>query len=163
MLSFYFVDKDYVNYLRKFDSKVPTLDYVTHDKFFCGVVLSIGGIKYYAPISHDITKQRTNFIIYHRDQEISSIKFSFMIPVPDDVVHRMDFNEIEKTDCKYADLLRTEYEYCRAHTSEIYNKAEAVYKIGTNPRHKLNTVCCDYNTLESVYLQYGKQTENNIP
>ncbi len=36
MLAFYYVDKDYADYLREFEPKVPVLDYERYDKFFCG-------------------------------------------------------------------------------------------------------------------------------
>lgn len=154
MFAFYYVDKNYVNYLYQFDSKVPTLNYDSHDKFFCGVVLTINNIKYYAPVSHDTQKQQTNFLIKHKGNVISSIKFSFMIPVPDYALTKMDFNEIAKTDNKYADLLRTEYSYCSSHKKEIMAKAASVYRIGINKNHKLNSVCCDFKKLELEYMNY---------
>lgn len=154
MLSFYYVNKDYVDYLRQFDSKVPTLNYDTHDKFFCGIVLNVGEIKYYVPVSHDTSRQQTSLLIYDGVRAISSLKFAFMIPVPISKINRIDFNEIAKTDTKYADLLRAEYSYCSSHRNEIYNKASSVYRIGCNKNHRLSGVCCDFKKLEEKYTDY---------
>ena len=154
MLDFYYVEKSYVDFLRQFDPQVPSLEYVTHDKFFCGVVFNINNIKYYAPISHDTKKQQTNIIIENKGQKISSIKFSFMIPVPNDVLTKIDFNEIAKTDIKYANLLRAEYKYCSSHVNDIQAKANAVYKIGLNTKHQLHHVCCKFKDLESIMTKY---------
>ena len=81
MLYFYYVNKEYANFLRQDDEKVPNLNYDSHDKFFCGVVFEINGFKYDAPISHETVKQQTSLIIYDKGRAISSIKFAFMIPV----------------------------------------------------------------------------------
>ena len=155
MLSFYYVDKEYASYLRQFDSKVPSLDYDNHNKFFCGIVLNVNNIKYYVPVSHDITKQQTSLIIYDKGRGISSLKFAFMIPVPNSKITRIDFNQIAKKDSKYADLLRAEYYYCSSHEAEILKKAKSVYKIGCNQKHKLHGVCCKFPLLEEKLEDYN--------
>ena len=85
-LDFYEVSADYIAYLVKFDSKVPHIDYSqssNHDKFMCGIVLSVNGYDYFAPISSFAVQQRTNMIIKNENGKgISSIRFSFMIPIP---------------------------------------------------------------------------------
>ena len=53
-----------------------------------------------------------------------------MIPVPDNVLTKINFNEIAKTDINYANLLRAEHKYCSSHVNDIQAKAIAVYKIG---------------------------------
>lgn len=156
MLSFYYIDKDYADYLRQYDTKVPALNYETHDKFFCGVVLSVNENKYYVPISHDTSKQQTSILIADKKRIISSLKFSFMIPVPDSVITRIDFNKIAEKDKKYADLLMAEYEFCAANKERLIKKAEAVYRIGCNQNHKLHSVCCNFLLLEEKSNEYKK-------
>lgn len=70
------------------------------------------------------------------------------------LLERLDFNEIAKTDSKYAALLRTEYRYCSAHKNQIIKKASAVYRIGCNNKHKLNHLCCDFKKLEYSARKY---------
>ena len=36
----------------------------------------------------------------------------------------------------------------------IYEKAHAVYKIGTNKSHRLNYTCCDFKLLEEHYKEF---------
>ena len=159
MLNFYYVNKDYADYLRQTDNKVPELEYDSNDKFFCGIVLSVNGISYYAPISHDTQYQQTSLLIKDKGKSISSIKFAFMIPVSPNQLNRIDFSEVEKTDKKYADLLRAEYRYCASHKTDINEKALKVYAIGCNPSHRLNSVCCNFKKLEEAMVSF--QTSNN--
>jgi len=89
-LNFYEVSADYITYLLKFDSKVvPHIDYSKtsqHDKFMCGIVLFVNGHDYFATISSFAVPQRTNMIIKNeKGKPISSIRFSFMLPVPSGV------------------------------------------------------------------------------
>ncbi|MCL2399400.1 MAG: type III toxin-antitoxin system ToxN/AbiQ family toxin [Defluviitaleaceae bacterium] len=89
-LDFYEASVGYIAYLYKFDSKVPLVGYSKtskHDKFMCGIVLSVNGHDYFAPISSFVVQQRTNIVIKNeKDKPISSIWFSFMTPVLSGVV-----------------------------------------------------------------------------
>lgn len=147
-----------MDFLRQFDSQVPSLNYNTHDKFFCGIVLRIENINYYAPISHDTSKLQTSIVIKDKDRALSSIKFSFMVPAPNDVITRINFKEIAKMDQKYADLLQAEYAFCSKNAEKIYKKAESVYRIGCNEKHALFHICCKYKILEQHMNEYGNNT-----
>lgn len=153
MLLFYHVDQSYADKLREADGKVPNLGYQTHEKFFCGVVLEIDGMKYYAPISHDTKARQTTFVIYRRKRPLSSIKFSYMIPVPESAIELMDLEAIAEIDQKYSDLLQMERAYLDEHETEILKRAKAVYKIGCNKNHVLNKYCCDFKKLEEKMKQ----------
>lgn len=154
MLKFYDIDENYVRYLQSIDNQVPNIHYSTNNKFVCGVVLNIDGINYYAPISHTTKKYKTSMLIYNEFIPISSIRFSFMIPAYDKVLTELNFSDISKRDEKYADLLKAEYDYCRKNKSNIYKKAQSVYKIGCNKNHRLNYTCCDFKKLENEYMKY---------
>jgi len=75
------------------------------------------------------------------------------------VLTEKDFKSIDSTDKLYADLLRTEYDFCLSHKSEILKKAQDVYKIGCNKNHWLNYTCCDFPLLENAYLEYITKKE----
>ena len=155
MLSFYDVDQNYVAFLRKTDKKVPNIQYNSNNKFVCGIVLSINGINYYAPVSHFNKKQQTNFLIYNKDNlPIASVRFSFMFPAKPKVLTKKNFNQIAKINKPYADLLSTEWSYCSAHINVLKAKAMSVYKIGCNKQHILNYTCCDFLKLEKIYANY---------
>lgn len=124
-LKFYEVDKTYVAYLKRFDSKIPNISYDKHDKFICGVLLNINEMNYYAPISSFNRQQRTNILIKNRKGEVtSSIRLSFMFPVPDDQVKVLDFSKEEGF---YKYLLMEENAFCNRHADEIRSKAEYIY------------------------------------
>lgn len=154
MIAFFDVDIDYIKFLKQFDSKVPNIIYEGNNKFVCGIVLSINGINYYAPISHLTSRQQTNMRIFDGDRVISTIRFSFMFPAPDFVLHKKDFSKISEYDKKYADLLETEYEYCKMHIDDIQKKAQSIYNIGCNKEHILNKNCIDFKLLEEHYQEY---------
>lgn len=97
-MKFYDIDEGYVKYLQTIDPQVPNIHYNTNNKFVCGVVLEIDGIKYYAPISHTTRKFQTSMLIYDGNRSISSIRFSFMIPAYAEVLVQKNFSHIAKID-----------------------------------------------------------------
>lgn len=155
MLRFYDIDPAYANYLRQFDSRIPNITYTMNSKFVCGIVLSIAGHNYFAPISSNKTRQQTNILIQDDNGTVlSSIKFSFMFPAPNSVISIKDFRAIRATDAAYADLLEKEYEFCRKNEQAIRDKARKVYGIGCNPNHVLHRHCCDFRLLETKYDEW---------
>ena len=154
MLKFYDIDKNYINFLKTIDTQVPDIEYSSNNKFVCGIVLEINGVKYYAPISHKTDKQQTNLQIFDKGRPISTIRFSFMIPAYDEVLKIKDFKSIAQSDPNYAALLHAEYSYCSSHLNDIKAKALAVYNIGCNKNHRLNYTCCDFKKLEEHYTEY---------
>lgn len=156
MLRFYDIDESYIQFLKTIDKQVPNVKYDSNNKFVCGVVLDINGVKYYAPISHKTDKQQTSLQIFDNGIPISTIRFSFMIPAFDDVLTVKNFKDIAKVNPPYASLLQAEYSYCSSHIKDIEAKALAVYKIGCNKNHRLNFTCCDFKKLEEKYMDYKK-------
>ena len=154
MLKFYDIDENYIQFLKTIDRQVPDVKYDSNNKFVCGVVLKINGVKYYAPISHKTDKQQTNLQIFDNGVPISTIRFSFMIPAFDEVLTYKDFKDVAKSNFAYASLLHAEYSYCSYHKKDIMDKALTVYRIGCNKNHKLNYTCCDFKKLEEHYMDY---------
>lgn len=153
---FYEVSDEYREYLRSKEEKVPKNDYDDNNKFFCGIVLEIEGYKYYAPISSFKTKQKTNLLIYDpedREKCLSSIRFSFMIPVPESQLKYKDFS---REDLPYMNLLIKEYNYCKEIKDDIYKVANRVYTFGTNKDNPLSNNCCDFKLLEEMHDEYIK-------
>jgi protein AbiQ len=142
-LSFYDVKENYISYLKKFDNKIPNVKYDNGNKFFCGVVLQINDFKYYAPISSFKKKQKTNILIYDKDKIISSIRFSFMFPVPDSQLSIKNINE-----SKDKNLLLKELKYCNSIREIVLKNAKRVYRYGTNPNHIYFNNCCNFKILE---------------
>lgn len=160
-LNFYEVKEEYLDYLKQYEDKIPNNNNNQHVKFFCGVVIDINGYKYYAPLSSKTIKQQTSIIIYDQKKEISSIKFSFMIPVPEMCLSVKSIKN--EKDEKYKRLLMKEYNYCKKHKYNIYKIANKTYKIGKNKEHKLHDVCCNFELLENLHDIYINENENTDP
>ena len=157
MIDFYEIDSSYLDYLRQYDSRVPATGYNKHEKFFCGIVLTVcDDVLYYAPVSHFKQIQRTNFPIYDKDDVtiLSTVRLCFMIPVMPSVITRINLHELYAADPAYAILVDKEYSYCSKHEEQLNKRAQAVYKIGCNKKHRFNDLCCDFKKLEGVYRNY---------
>jgi protein AbiQ len=153
-LNFYEVDNNYVNYLKNFDKQIPDIHYAKFNKFVCGIVLTINGFNYFAPVSSFKKQQRTNFLILDKGRPISSIRFCFMFPAPDEVIQLKDFTSV---DPKYRDLLNAEIKYCNKNIDKILKMAKDVYKIGLNRRHPLAFACCDFRLLEIACKEFEER------
>lgn len=95
-LSFFDVNKDYVEYLQQIEidnrgfTRVPDMEYSGRQKFLCGVVLTVNNFKYYVPVSSYKTKQSENILIVIDNDRYNKIKgslrFNYMFPVADEYI-----------------------------------------------------------------------------
>lgn len=152
MLDFYTIDNDYLDYLHAVDNKVPLHRYDTYAKFFCGIVLQFNDVYYFAPVSSFNKQQRTNFLIQQRDHVTSSIRFSFMLPVPFALLRRVSFNT---ADAKYRALLQNEYRFCNSNEDRIRKRALSIYRGVVYKRDPMLVKhCCDFKALEVAMANY---------
>ena len=89
-MKWYALNKEYVNYLKKYDDIVPNIDYAGKMKCFLGVLLkSNKGMEYFAPL----TSYKPKFITMNNDIDFfkivgtqgkiyGAIDINNMIPVP---------------------------------------------------------------------------------
>ena len=158
-LNFYQVDAAYIAYLLKSDRRVPKVDYSAvnaHDKFLCGIVLKVNGNDYFAPISSFRISQRSNIIIKDDNgKNVASIRFSFMIPVPHEVVTIKRI--ADEPSQQYRILLNMELRFCRRNANAIYSRARFVYDSVTMKKDPLMVKnCCDFKVLEAACAEYVK-------
>ena len=122
MGNLYFIrlKEEYVEYLRKFDSKIQDNSNLKNNKPYIGVLIERENKKYFAPLSspkkkHDIFKKLYSenklpvdiFLIMDKKEIIGVINFNNMIPVVEEVIIYFDI----KKDINY-NLLKKEYIYC---------------------------------------------------
>jgi protein AbiQ len=150
-LKFYLVDQDYLNFLKRIDSKVPDVNQNGNSKFYCGVVLEINGYHYFAPISSFTQQQQTNIVITHKNIALSSIRFCFMVPVPPYLLTEMDFTTLES---KYRGLVIKEYDFCTDNEADIRAKAQKIYSLAQYRSSFVGNQCCDFRQLEQAMNQY---------
>lgn len=83
-MKLYNVTDAYVDYLRQFDSKVP--DNKAEKRPFVGIVFSINGYNFFAPLSSPKPKHRgmKNMPDFHKINSglQGAINFNNMIPIP---------------------------------------------------------------------------------
>lgn len=153
---FYEVDKEYVKFLQRHEGKIPNISYDTNDKFVCGVLFDINGMKYFAPISSFTKQQKTNVLIKSASGKIiSSVRLSFMFPIPEQLVRVKDFS---KEEYRYKRLLMEELDFCNKNSHKIVKKALYIYQTVKNGSDALlKKICCDFDRLESVFSQYLQQ------
>ncbi len=74
-LKWYIADKDYVNYLRRYESKVENINYKDKLKPYIGILIKIDECNYYVPISsvktkHNEMKEGIDFIKIIKDNKL---------------------------------------------------------------------------------------------
>lgn len=151
-INFYCVQKDYIDYLRKTESKVPNADYHEqgmHEKLYCGALISVGSHTYFAPLSHQTSNPQSSFLIKHKDGEaFASLRLKFMFPVSSSLISEKKISD--EHDEKYQGLLSEELTYCRQHSSKIRKLAQKVYDNRINRKQNFQNFCCDFEALEKA-------------
>lgn len=164
-LLFYTVDKNYIKYLSEFESHISyNKDEIGHSRPYLGIVLKIDNYKYFVPLysyKEHYKKYKNNpsfFFVYNqRNTPLAIIKFSSMIPVPNDisVTSVLEYN---KQDKKYKDLIAAEYRYINSNKKEIYKRANKMYVAVTKHKNNfLKTIACNFKLLEEKSIEYNKQ------
>ena len=161
-LKFFEVDAAYIDYLLKVDVRVPHVDYSAtspHAKFLCGIVLSVNGHEYFAPISSFTTSQRTNILIRNaKGRVLSSIRLSFMIPIPPGVATLKNIDAEPSQSYKF--LLYNELRFCNKNADYIRQRARIIYDAVTVKKIPLMVKnCCDFKALETACYEYAKNIQ----
>ena len=160
VIDFYNPDLAYMKYLSQFDDKVPFSDYQEQgrqEKFQCGIVLRVNNHDYYAPVSHFNKSQPSNFIIKNeRGNAVASIRFSFMVPIPSELVKRKEI--AKEPSLTHRRFLNWELNYCRKNAKAIFSTAKFVYDAFTNANHEMHSImvknCCDFKLLEAKSAEF---------
>ena len=157
-IQFFTVDPQYIAYLQAVDPRVPDVVYPgRHKKMLCGIVLHVNGVAYYAPLSSNKAPSSISFLVCdRRGKAIASLRFQYMIPVPENVLTKVDFSLLMRQDPKYGSLVMEEYRFCNKAESikGIMQKAKRAYRISSNTAHDKNRFCCDFAALEAAMLKY---------
>ena len=143
-LNFYIIEEKYVQYLSQFDKHIA---YNKSEKRpYIGVVLIMKEQYYFAPLfspkqKHKTYKDNLTFFKIVNDKtknDLGIIRFSDMIPVPQDCVYLLD---IKNKSYGYKRLLSEQYSYINKpeHKQKIMDKATKIYSIVTsNKKNKVN-------------------------
>ena len=163
ILSFYDVDREYVDYLKQAEIKergfscVPDVEYDGKRKFLCGVVLEVNEHKYYVPVTSYKTKQSENILIIigkdkHKNVK-GSLRFNYMFPVPEScITERIIKNE---PDSSRRIFLNAQLRFCINNAKIILNHAKRTYLIVTRELNEgLLSNSCMFKLLENACADY---------
>ena len=171
-LEFYKVDKKFLAFLYSNDKKkngfscVPTMNYAAtqKEKFMCGVVLKVGSLDYFAPVSSYTIKKSNNVLLYSDDGRVtSSIRLNFMFPVAKGTYQRYDFEK--ETDRKYLSVVKQEWlsanqqrdNICKLATSTYLEVRKFIEK-GAAPKW-----ACNFTYLEKLCKEWENRIEKEDP
>lgn len=164
-MDWYVVDKDYIQYLISFDSRVGYVEYGEKLKLHVGVLAIVNGYHYYVPISSAKPKHQrmSNCLDFHKIQDMDTgylyavLNLNNMIPVPDSCITQLKYNQIEqfrsfnneKEKNDYIYLLQKEKNIIDRFQSTLQRKAEKLYeKCLRIPNSSLASRCCNFKLLE---------------
>lgn len=174
-LKWYVVNKEYVDYLRKYDDKVEKIDYDTRLKPYIGILIKIDKFNYYVPISsvkekHYKIKEGMDFIkIIQKDKILGVLNINNMIPILDNHVKILKYKDIQdyrefKSDNEkrlYISFLSLELDLINDKMDKIKKSALKLYneKIN-NPTSNISKRCCDFKLLEEKSRLYKNKDTN---
>jgi len=157
-MKIYKVDLDYIKFLYQSDNRVQyNSDYndsKNENRPYIGIVLSINGLNYFAPLEHPRPKHanlKSNPHIYKiKNGRLGLIGLNNMIPVPVEALISFDI----KKDPNSA-ILQSQYVECKNNWNVIQRKANDIYRRRTIKPNKFEQdVYCDFKLLETECKKY---------
>lgn len=153
------ISDEYINYLKKIDSKVPDNNYgYGKIKPFVGIVFIINDSQYFAPLTSPKPKHieiKDNVTLFKIDGGKSGlVNLNNMIPVPTTEFQKIDIENVKNS--YYRKLLFEQIRDINKHKTKILYKAKTIYSILKNePTHRFSKYCCDFKALERASEQYS--------
>lgn len=155
-LKIYYLDENYINYLRKFDSRVAYNKKMTRP--YIGVVYTLNGLNYFAPLSspkpkHLKMSDKAIDIFKIRNGELGIININNMIPTPIECITEA-LPTI--TDEEYKTLVKDQTTFINNHKKDLFTKIRYFtlqYDKGNLP-DKVKERCCDFRLLEEKCHDY---------
>lgn len=164
-ISFYYVDEKYIEFLKAKEiayrgyTNVPNVKYHSHSKFFYGIVLMVGEIPYYVPITHYAIQQENNILIKiehnKRLETVGSMRFNYMIPVPKNCLTPLNFKDSAMYTEAEKYKLQKEYKACLKKLSLAQKLAVKTYhQVIDGSKENLIKNSCAFALLEDAYREY---------
>ena len=155
-MKFYTINNDFVSNIKLVESKIQ--DNYGGKRPYIGVLLSINGLDYFAPLSSYKEKQdRINNITVFKlhekgnpENKLGVIHLNNMFPVPANQLTEVviDIND------RYGRMLQNQYEYILHYQEKIKEQANRLYEItNVNKNSFLANLSCDFKALESYVLE----------
>ena len=171
-LKWYIADKEYINYLKKFDDKVENINYKDRLKPYLGILININNMNYYVPISsakekHYKMNENIDFIkIMKQERLLGVLNLNNMVPIADEHIRILKYKEIDKyrkfknnnERDLYISFINLELKLINDKIEKIKASAIKLYteKIA-RPSSKISRRCCDFKLLENKCKEYKKE------
>ena len=162
--SFYMVDAEYCDFLRKSDPCVPYTMEHKATRPFVGIVLFVNNVQYYVPLTspkpkHLHMKNQIDFLKI-KGGEWGAVNFNNMIPVHPGSLKKVEMKILEtdsKQDISYKILLSNQLSWCNSHREAILKQAEKLYRLIVNGKawSTLASRCCNFALDEMLCDAYG--------
>lgn len=155
-LKIYYLDENYINYLRRYDSKVAYNKNTTRP--YIGIVYTFHGLNYFAPLSspkpkHLHMKAKAIDIFKIDKGKLGIVNINNMIPTPIECISEV----LPKVkDEKYKTLIENQTTYINNHKKQLYTKVENFRKLYDKKHLPENVMkrCCDFKLLEEKCKEY---------
>ncbi len=159
-LKFFTVDESYIRYLKGVDTNVP--DNYSSTKPFIGILFSINGLDYIAPLTSAKPKHAkikngspTVFKIFDGTPEgdlLALVQLNNMILVTKANITKLD---VRSLDLKYQFLLLKEINYIRTHRDRLLKKASKLYELVVDKKlPNFVKISCNFKVLEGASANY---------
>lgn len=168
------ISKKYISFLKKYDSRIPNIDYGKNSyKPFFSPLFEKDGLVYVTQISskkerHLKMKESIDFIkIFDKENKnlIAVINLNYMFPVPKSEIVEVKYKEIENfrsfkdfnEKSKYISLLKYQMKVIK--NKNIDNQAVKLYQ-SVNNNSFLKKRCLPFLLLEEKGLEFLKELDN---
>ena len=168
-LKFYNIDLEYIENLQKIDNKIPDTSKQNKkaNRKFIGILLTINGINYVAPLSspkkkHLSMEDGIDFLKIDNGT-LGIINFNNMFPVHSHLMTEIDISK--ENNPKYKILLTKQLTWCNEikNKKKILKNSKLLYNlIKINLiSEKVKKRCCNFKLLEEKALEYMKGKQYN--
>lgn len=155
-LKLYYIDEEYINYLRQFDSNIAYNKVTTRP--YIGIVYTYNNFNYFAPLSspkpkHININPKAIDIFKIKDGELGVVNINNMIPTP---IENLTEVLPTVTDKKYKKMLEQQLTYLNNHKAELYKKInhfQNMFRKGHLSENILKR-CCNFILLEEKFKEY---------
>jgi len=168
-LKFYNIDLEYIENLQKIDNKIPDTSKQNKkaNRKFIGILLTINGINYVAPLSspkkkHLSMEDGIDFLKIDNGT-LGIINFNNMFPVHNHLMTEIDISK--ENNPKYKILLTKQLTWCNEikNKKKILKNSKLLYNLIKIDliSEKVKNRCCNFKLLEEKALEYMKDKQYN--
>lgn len=153
-MKIYYVNDEYIQYLRKFDRKVS----YKKDRPYVGVIMKHNNHLYFTPLTSPkdyMYNKKYARIHYPIDKgKKGFIKLGNSIPISMKNVTKIDIDNILDED--YKTLLKRQVKFIDNNEENIKDKFKSIFNKTFDKNHFLKSICCDFKILEVAEPLYNK-------